>query len=302
MTINLRRLEVFLSVYDAGSFSAAADRLHVAQSVVSVAIRKLEQELSTSLFHRAGRSIQPTHSGMLLADTAREMVRTLERARREIGVINSLGAGQVSLAAPPMIAQHILPQAIGSFIDKYPGIRLSITQAGAADIKKLVTEERVDIGIIAFPGTDSSLDITPLAYCNVVACVPSENSLSHHQQLTWTDIISQPFIAFPKGYHQRERLDMAVQRLGFEPRIVMEIENVALMAEMVRRGVGVATVIEAAAPRGPGIAIRPITDDSPIRIALCRSQRRRTNKAASALARHLERALNTPSIVNGALP
>src|SRR5262245_10621897 len=141
--MKLRRIEVFMQVAAAGSFSAAAERLCIAQSAVSVAIRDLEAELGTRLFVRGPRSVALTESGRLLQARAEPALRQLRDAAQEIVDLERLAVGQARIAAPVVVTQYALAQPLATFAASHPGVRLRVVQAGARQIEELVLRHEV---------------------------------------------------------------------------------------------------------------------------------------------------------------
>src|SRR5215207_362011 len=97
--MDLRRLRLFLAVVDGGGMTRAAESEHVSQPSVSQAIRELEADLGTALFHRVGRRVVLTTAGEALVEPARQVLRDVETGRAAVEAVAGLGAGLVDLVA-----------------------------------------------------------------------------------------------------------------------------------------------------------------------------------------------------------
>src|ERR1043165_983563 len=102
--MDLRQLSYFLAVVDEGTFTAAAAAVAVAQPSLSQAVRSLEAELGTPLFHRLGRAVRLTAAGDALVEPARQTLRDIDTARAAVEAVAGLMGGCLELAALPTLA------------------------------------------------------------------------------------------------------------------------------------------------------------------------------------------------------
>ncbi len=268
--MNLRQLELFLAVVDAGGFTAAAARLRVAQPAVSAAVRRLEEELGARLLVRGARRLTLTAEGAAFLRHARAILAQVAASRHEIAAMRALEAGHFSIGAPPMVAGHLLPRVVDRFLSERPGLRLSVVQAGAEEIGARVLRGDLDLGIVADWRTPEGLAVRLLEVHPMVACVAASSPLAGRRRLGWAELLDQPLILFPRGYYQRARVEDAAARLGRSPSVVVEAEAVPLIAELVRRGRGVATLLAAAAEGLAGIRVLSLPREATVPVAVCR--------------------------------
>lgn len=285
--ITLRAAHWFVTVVEAGGFTRAARALRVAQPAVSTAIRRLERELGVTLLTRSTRGAAPTAEGARFLEHARAMLAHEAGARRDILALKNLETGQLSLGAPPMVASTLLPRVLDRFVARHPGVRIAVVQAGAEEIAARVLRGTLDLGVIAEWRRIDGLVTHLLERHPVVACVAPSNRLAGRERLTWSDLFTQPLIAFPQGYYQRGLLDEAARRLRAVPDIVVESESVPLMAELVRRGRGVATLLAVTAGSLSGIRAVAMPKDVEVPIALCRRADGEPSRASRAFEAHL---------------
>lgn len=275
--MNLHHVDLFLAVVDAGGFTAAGERLGVAQPGVSAAVRSLEDDLGARLINRDRGRLTLTPEGTAFLRHARGIMAQVSASRREVAGIRALETGHLSVGAPPMVAGYLLPRVIAGFLSKHPGLRLTVEQAGAEEIAERVLDGRLDLGVIADWRTPDSLATRLLQVQPMVACVGAGSPLAGRRRITWTALFDQPLILFPRGYYQRSRVEEAAERLGRSPTVVVEAESIPLIIELVRRGHGVATLLAAAARRLPGVRALELPTEATVPVALCR----RVNAPAS---------------------
>jgi DNA-binding transcriptional LysR family regulator len=285
--MRLRHIELFIAVVDRGGVTRAAEHLGLAQPAVSTALRRLEKDLGARLLTRVGRGAALTAEGEAFLRHARAVLTQVEEARREVATVQALESGRVSLGAPPMVTGHLLARAMGGFLSEHPGVRLTVLQAGAEQCAARVLRGDLDLGIIADWRTPDGLTTQLLENHPMVACVAGSSPLATRRQLGWEELLDQPLILFPKGYHQRSRVDEAAERLRRSPTVVAEAEAVPLILELVRRGSGVATLLSAAAEGAEGIQSLALPGEATVPVAICRRANAPATRAAEALHAYL---------------
>lgn len=291
--MKLRRIEVFVTVATAGSFSAAADRLCIAQSAVSLTIRDLEAELGSRLFVRGARAVALTESGRLLLARAEPALRQLQLAAQEIIDLEHLEAGQVRIAAPVVVTQYSLAQPLATFAAQHPGIRMRVVQAGARQIEELVQRHEVDIGIVADRQFPRELESRLVQELHNVAIVAKSSPFGGSGRVTWRELLQQPLALFPTGYHQRALVEQHAEKLRMRPQIVMEAENPTVILEVARLGLAATTLPAPAAIGVDGVRCVPLPQRQGDRllVAACWSKSVPLGRAAQALLDHLEHQL-----------
>src|SRR5438093_11290987 len=131
MAIELHQLRYFVAVAEERHFTKAARGLRVAQPSVSRAIRVLEEELGTPLFHRMKGNVALTPAGEALLPWARRVLGDLEAAASEVRELTELRRGRLALGATPSLSTSLLPRALARFHETYPGVELVASEAGS---------------------------------------------------------------------------------------------------------------------------------------------------------------------------
>jgi DNA-binding transcriptional LysR family regulator len=189
-----------------------------------------------------------------------------------------------------MVAGHLLPPLIDGFLAQRPGLRLTIVQAGAEEIGARVLRGDLDVGIVADWRTPDGLVTELLETQPMVACVAAQSPLAQRRRLGWAELLDQRLIMFPRGYHQRSRVEDAAARLRRGLDIAIEAESLPLIVELVRRGRGVATLLAAAAAGLPGVASLALPREATVPVALCRRADGPPNAAVEAFRAYVLRA------------
>jgi DNA-binding transcriptional LysR family regulator len=212
--MDLRKLALFLAVVDEGGFTRAAEAAFVSQPSVSQAIRELEAELGTPLFHRVGRGVVLTPAGEALVGPARQALRDVEAARAAVQAVGELETGRLDLCALPTLAVDPVAPLVGTFRTAHPGIAVRLADAdGPAEVAASVASGDVEVGITVETGATAALRSFALGRQELVAVLPPGAS-APARGLTALELARHPIVATPRGTSTRELLDDALAIAG----------------------------------------------------------------------------------------
>ncbi|MEX0584175.1 MAG: LysR family transcriptional regulator [Natronospirillum sp.] len=124
--MDIQNLQAFVAISTYGSFSAAADRLHLTQPAVSKRVQTLEHQLGTTLFDRIGRGVHLTDAGKALLPAAQRILQEMDNAQRTMQNLADQVSGTLTFAASHHIGLHRLPKLIQGFTEAHPGVELDI--------------------------------------------------------------------------------------------------------------------------------------------------------------------------------
>jgi len=141
-------LEAFIAVVESGSFSVAAERVHLTQPAVSKRIAQLEQQLDCRLFDRIARNVSLTEAGTALLPQARNILLTVAEARQSIRDLSGAVAGNLRLAISHHIGLHRLPSVLKDFTTRHPNVRVDIDFMESEIAYEAVRQGRFEIAVI----------------------------------------------------------------------------------------------------------------------------------------------------------
>jgi DNA-binding transcriptional LysR family regulator len=213
--MDLRKLGLFLAVVDEGGFTRAAEAAFVSQPSVSQAIRELESELGTPLFHRVGRGVVLTPAGEALVGPARQALRDVEAARAAVHAVGQLETGRLDLSALPTLAVDPVAPLVGAFRTAHPGVAVRLADAdGPAEVAASVASGEVEVGItVETAAGGGALGSVTLGRQELVATLPP-GSARPARGLTAVELARHPIVATPRGTSTRELLDDALATAG----------------------------------------------------------------------------------------
>lgn len=149
--MDTQSLEAFLAVAEAGSFSAAAERLHLTQPAVSKRIAALEHQLDTRLFDRIGRQPRLTEAGQALLPRAQRILLDVRAARRAIEDLHGSVAGTLALGISHHLGLHRLPPLLADFSRRYPQVRLDIEFLDSEEAAERVLAGELELSVGTLP-------------------------------------------------------------------------------------------------------------------------------------------------------
>ncbi len=290
--MELRQLAYFDAVVRHGSFTKAAQRLHVAQPAVSAQIRRLESELGTTLLERTTRRVALTHAGELFLARTRRVLAQLDAARGDLAELSAVLRGQVRIGATQVLGSLDLPACLASFRRSYPGVSLALRTGLIAKLLGLLDAGEVDL--IVGPVHDdlpAAYHARPLVPESLVLVTPPGHPLAAGRDVALAAAGDEPFVCLPADSRLRAILAAAAAAEGFVPRIEFETYSPASIRDLVSAGLGMALLARSAA-EGPGPAIgvcelARAPEHPPI--GLIRARGRPLTPAARAFADHLAR-------------
>ncbi|MFE0103560.1 LysR family transcriptional regulator [Streptomyces sp. NPDC059009] len=244
--MDIRQLSYFLAVVDRGGFNRAASALYVSQPSLSQAVRSLERDLGTDLFHRIGRRAVLTEAGRALIEPAREAVRSLETARASVASVHELREGRLDIAAMPSQAVEPLTTLIRSFAERYPGVTVAVKAAFTArDVVDAVRTGAGELGLLASAGAgpDQEVRAHVLGEQRFVLVVPPEGPFAGRRAVRCEELAGQRLIVGQPGTGMRAYVD-SLRDQGVDFSVAAETEHRVALLPLVLAGVGLAVVTE----------------------------------------------------------
>lgn len=251
--MDLRQCRVFVELAREKSFTKAANRLNIAQSAVSITLRKLEEDLGLLLINRQAKRFCLSAEGEVFLRHAQRLLKNVASAQAEMDELRGLKRGEVRIGIPPMMSSYYFPQLIHEFTQRYPQIKLSVSGDGAAKIQQMIAGGEIDLGVIA--GGEIPIGMAGKCFLReeVVAVVAEAHPFSQQCSIRISDFLAEPLILFKPGYYMREFVNDLAQHHKAKPRIVFETNLFSLVRSLVDEGVGVSTLLRMAAVSQPGV-------------------------------------------------
>lgn len=279
--MDLRRLEVFAKVAELGSFSRAAEVLHLTQPTVSEHVRALEGELGVQLLDRLGRVTAPTPAGRLLLGYARRMLTLVQEARQAIDQFQGRLRGELTVGGSTIPGEYVLPALIGQFKGKYPDISISLLIGSSQQVSAWVEDGRVELGVVGARPASRALHARELMADEIVIVVPADHPWAGRKSVTLADVRAEPLILRERGSGSRDALVRALAGAGLDLAgftVVGEMGSTQAVKQAVRAGVGIAF-----------LSRRAVEDECRARLVACVRVRDLSVRRAFYLVTHRDR-------------
>jgi DNA-binding transcriptional LysR family regulator len=242
--LNLRALKSFHEIIQAGSATAAAERLGLSQPGVSRLIARLERDMGFELFYREKGRLVPTAEGLLVYEEATLAFSNIERINSLVRDIRNHDTGQLKIVAPPSFSEGVLSEVIGNFLKTYPNVRLNIDSRSAETAKVLVATRAADCGFAKLPLDRPDILAEKIASCSTTCVLRRDHPLAQLPALTPMLLKDAPLILLGLGRWSRTQIDNAFKKAGVYPTVKIETHTVGAACAFAAKGLGIAVVNE----------------------------------------------------------
>jgi len=244
--ISTRQLRYFVEIADSGSFSAAAERLFVAQSALSRQIKELETQLKTPLFERTARQPRLTAAGEAFYPRARNLLSELLKASElatqvgngELGTLRLSHSSTVPMSGP-------LLQGISAWLERCAGVSMDIVKLSSEAQLEEIADGRLEVGVLRLPALRQreGVRVLPLYNEQLLLAVPPNHALARSQApIELGQLKDEAFISIP--HPQRGGLSYLsaelCMRAGFFPKAARVMSRKTTQLQLIQAGFGIA--------------------------------------------------------------
>jgi len=258
--MTLQQLTYFLTTVEHGSFSAAADALHMAQPSLSEQVRRLEAELGVSLFARTGRRLELTEAGRLLVPHAERTLDAAREASESVREVRDVRGGTVAFGTFGSAHHYLLVGLVQEFRAKHPSVRVRVVGQNSAEVADAIRDGHLEAGLVALPIEDRGLDVRP-AMREELLYVSAEERRAR-EPMTIERLAEAPLILYDARWAAedptRRQLRERAQRAGVTLEPLIEVEYMTAALDLAQRGLG-DTIADASIIGSRGLARRVST-------------------------------------------
>jgi DNA-binding transcriptional LysR family regulator len=242
--MELPHLRVAVVLAEVLHFGRTAKRLRIAQSAVSQMIKALEVEVGATLFARTKRSVALTPAGRQLVEDARRLLDDVVQVAVHVRRAASGETGQLHLRLIAMAALTDVPRMIARFQRRYPAVEVRVDPASSIEQIEAIKAGRCDVGFMSLASTKDdlgSLDFRVVTQSTTVTVLPAGHRLAGRRTLRLEDLASEPFVFLAQANepHINAQFRRRCLSVGFEPNIVMEVQQTDALLAFVAAGLGV---------------------------------------------------------------
>lgn len=226
--MNIQQLKYFIEIADTNNLSAAARNLFVTQPTLSLALKKMESELRSSLFTHSPQPFQLTKTGKHLYEQGQVIVQQFDQLITDIHVMSDQEKTmkkKLRIGLPTLFSMQFMKE-ISEFLGTHPHVDLAITQDGSPHLQAMLEKDELDIGLLSFPNLAPEkisielLETSTKGY-HVYVVVPEDSPLAQRDELSFNDLEGQRFSSLTTNYMLGRLLFDRAREIGFEPNVVL---------------------------------------------------------------------------------
>lgn len=250
--MEIKQLEIFVSVARNRSFSRAAESLYISQPTVSTSIHALEFYLGVQLLIRNTKEVSLTKAGLEFLTYAQNILALRDQALCALRGEDRAAAGSIDIISSTVPAQHLLPELIASFRRERPHIVFRIDQADSRWVEQEMSGFRYDFGLVGTAPENARLLYDPIYNDELVLILPrqEERSSEYIRENVAAYLLEMPFIMRESGSGTRAEVEALLSKLGVpltELRIVAYFSDAQGILQAVSHGMGISLVSKIAA-------------------------------------------------------
>lgn len=243
--MDLRKLEIFVRVVEAGSLTAGAKKCRVSQPAASQQIQSLEEEVGESLLIRSRRGVEPTAAGQAVFKHGKALLASSERLKNMFVQRRKLQSGSVSFGLIPTIAPYLMPQWIGPFRAEFPGVSIAVSESQTEHLYKQLAEGDIEFAVLSDVSVKErdkwGLSVRELFKEPLLLATPEDHPLATRMdEPRVSDIKPEELIYLKEGHCLAERTLRLCKIHETNPNL--ECDQIATALAMVASGLGVSVV------------------------------------------------------------
>lgn len=243
---DLRDLELFVAVADAGSIARAAERSHTVASAVSKRISELEHKLGCSLLSRGPKGVELTPGGHALASRARVLLNHATQLDEEMSHHASGTRGYVRMYANISSIVEFLPGALASFAQRHPAVHVHLEEHTSDAVAAAVADHTADVGIVSELPALEGLRTIAFRRDELVAVLQPDHPLAQRTTLAFADLLDEPLVALHATSALHRQLSRAAAEQEHSLNCRIHVTSFDAACAMVAAGLGISIVPRAA--------------------------------------------------------
>lgn len=274
--MTLTELRYLVALSETGHFRKAAEQCNVSQPTLSIAIKKLEEELGISLFERARHKVATTPVGERIVEQARTVLREArnlrllaEQGKDPLGTMLSVGAIYT-------VGPYLFPRLVSRLQQLAPKMPLFIEENYTASLRRKLTGGELDAIFVALPFTETDIVTRPLFDEPFVVLLPHNHELAKQSHIDTGALAAHQVLLMGEGHCFRDQvleacpgLQIAIRENSAQGRAVVEGSSLETLKHMVASGLGITVLPQSAAKEATygerSLAVRPFIDPAPTR-------------------------------------
>lgn len=214
--MNLRQLEVFLSVVEQGSFSAAAQESMLTQSTVSQHIAGLEADLGVRVLERGRSGIRVTEAGKILLEHARRVVAEVRATEEALQRHRGIESPTLRIGASTVPGAYLVPPILAVLCDRFPRLETILVQGGSSETADRIASQEVEAGVVGSRFEERGFTYAPVGRDRISLIAPREHPWAARGSVRPNDLYEAPFVMREPGSGTWKTAADALAKIGVD--------------------------------------------------------------------------------------
>jgi LysR family transcriptional regulator, transcriptional activator of the cysJI operon len=240
--MDVRDLQVFLSVSKHLNYTRAGEEINLSQPSVSVRIRQLEAELRVKLFEQLGKKVVLTDAGQLLVPYANRVMAAVDDAHHAIDELQGLERGSLRIGASTTPGMYLVPQVVARFKRSHPKIDIHLRIKDTREVEDGVLNNEFDFGFVGGHLATAEVSAHDWLTDELLLIVSPDHRLRNKKTVKKQDLEGESFIVRESGSATRATIVTQLQQANFELETAIEMENPESIKKAVQSGLGIAFI------------------------------------------------------------
>jgi DNA-binding transcriptional LysR family regulator len=244
--MEFRQLRYFVAVAEELNFGKAAERLYMTQPALSKQIQTLEKKLEIELFKRTKREVQLTQAGQVFLEQAKRLLKDAEQGVQLAKQAARGEIGQLIISYTPSALHSVLPEILRVFGDRYPDVKIAMTEMSTEKQVEALQEHQVDVAFLHPPLREKFLQLQLILEEEILLVLPKNHPLLTHEKIPLSALAKESFIIHPpdEGPVLYNLFVNTCLQAGFQPKVVQEAVMCQTRIALVEAGIGITFVPE----------------------------------------------------------
>lgn len=285
--MELLQLKYFYQIANSPTLTQAARDLHVSQPSLSGMLRKLEEECGGKLFDKAGRGLKLNCRGEILLRHAGEILDNLQALEEEMRELNHHWVSKLTIVL--QAASQLVFPIIQEFQRRHPQIQINLIQNKDGDVQG---EDDADLLITA--DYKKPAEGRVLLKEELLLVVPEAHRLANYDRISIEELREEKFIFLSKGKVLRKIIDQYGKKLRFDPKVILESDDIWMVKELIRSGFGISIIPEISWSSVSGDGLRKLHIDSGqwMRYIFLQRKNVKSNEAADLFIEEIQKVFS----------
>lgn len=244
MDISLELYKAFYYVGKTGGITPAAEAMCVSQPAVSQSVKQLEAQLGVKLFYRKLRGMALTVEGQKLFEFVSQGLELIKRGEEQLGKMKNMEAGEIKIGASDMTLQFYLLPFLEHFHEKYPGVKVSVTNAPTPETIHFLEKGEIDFGVISTPFDETpDMDIVQVKEIENVFVGGPKFKKNTRKLYDYKELTDVPIICLEKNTSTRTSMDQFLLENGVVIEPEFELATSDMIVQFALKNLGIGMVV-----------------------------------------------------------